>query len=158
MSDSTELSTLISASLSQHFDRVRLKVHALVAPLSHEQLWQRPYRYGNSVGHLLLHVTGNLNYYIGARTLGNGYIRDRPLEFADTAKRSKEHVMRSLDEAVDLVLAALAAQTASSWKAPIEATGAEDIKDRLSMFVRCAAHFDHHAGQMIYLGKELSRL
>ena len=158
MSESTELSTLISASLSQHFERVRLKVHALVAPLSQEQLWRRPYRYGNSVGHLLLHVTGNLSYYIGARTLGNGYIRDRPLEFADTAKRSKDDVMRSLDEAVDLVLRALTAQTASSWSQPIEAVGAEDVKDRLSMFVRCAAHFDHHTGQMIYLCKELSTL
>jgi uncharacterized damage-inducible protein DinB len=30
------------------------------------------------------------------------------------------------------------------------------VKDRLSMFVHCVAHADHHAGQMIYLAKELT--
>ncbi len=158
MSDSTKLSALISASLSQHYERVRQKVHSLVEPLSQEQLWHRPYRYGNSVGHLLLHLTGNLSYYIGARTAGIGYIRDRPLEFSDTAKRPKEDVLRALDAAVDLVLKTLAAQTETSWHTPLEAVGAEDVKDRLSMFVRCAAHFDHHTGQMIYIGKELAAL
>jgi hypothetical protein len=33
--------------------------------------------------------------------------------------------------------------------------GAEDVTDRLSMFLRCAAHADHHTGQMIYLCKQL---
>ena len=33
--------------------------------------------------------------------------------------------------------------------------GEEDAKDRFTMFLRCAAHADHHAGQMIYLCKQL---
>lgn len=156
MSDSTKLSALVAAGLSQHFERVLQKVHALVEPLSPEQLWHRPYGYGNSAGHLLLHLTGNLSYYIGARIAGTGYVRDRPREFADTAKRPKDEVLRALDAAVDMVLGTLAAQRDSDWDAPIEAAGAEDVKDRLSMFVRCAAHFDHHAGQMIYICKELT--
>jgi len=150
------LSPLLSRSLTQHYERVRQKVHSLVEPLSHEQLWHRPYPYGNSVGHLLLHLTGNLSCYIGARIAGTGYVRDRPREFADTAKRPKEEVLRALDAAVDMVIATLAAQSESDWPAPIEAVGAEDVKDRLSMFVRCAAHFDHHAGQMIYICRELA--
>jgi len=150
------LSPLLSRSLAQHYERVRQKVHALVEPLSHEQLWHRPYGYGNSAGHLLLHLTGNLSYYIGARIAGTGYVRDRPKEFADTARRPKDEVLQALDEAVNMVLATLAAQNESDWHAPIEAVGAEDVKDRLSMFVRCAAHLDHHAGQMIYICKELA--
>ena len=156
MSDSTRLSALVSASLAQHCERVRLKVHALVEPLAHEQLWHRPYGYGNSAGHLLLHLTGNLSYYIGARIAGTGYVRDRPREFADTSKRPKEEVLGALDAAVDLVLATLAAQKDEDWFLPVEAAGAEDVKDWLSMFVRCAAHLDHHAGQMIYICKELA--
>jgi uncharacterized damage-inducible protein DinB len=158
MSDSKELATLVSAGLCLHYERVRQKAHSLVDPLSDEQLWRRPYGYGNSVGHLLLHLTGNLSYYIGAKIAGSGYVRDRPKEFADTSKRSKEDVLRSLDAAVDLVLATARAQSADDWHAPFEAVGAEDVKNRLSMFVRCAAHFDHHTGQMIYLCKELSGL
>ena len=151
----TDLSALVGQSLSQHYERVRTRIHALVAPLSTEQLWTRPYPYGNSVGHLLLHLTGNLSYYIGTQIAGTGYVRDRPVEFADTSKRDKDDVLRDFDRAVDMVLAALASQQEADWHAPFSGVGAEDVKDRLTMFVRCAAHADHHAGQMIYLCKQL---
>ena len=151
----TNLSPLVAAGLAQHAERVRQKVDSLIGPLSHEQLWRRPFGYGNSAGHLLLHLTGNLNYYIGARIMDTGYVRDRPKEFADTAQRAKDDVLRAFDQAVDLLLAALRAQGPSDWSLPIEAVGADDVKDRLSMFVRCVAHLDHHTGQMIYIGKEL---
>ena len=47
------LSLLISETLSREYDQIRGKVRALVEPLSNEQLWQRPFPFGNSVGHLL---------------------------------------------------------------------------------------------------------
>lgn len=150
------LSPLVSRSLSAHYNRVRRNVHALVDPLSTEQLWRRPFPYGNSIGHLLLHLTGNLNYYIGAQIAGSGYVRDRPKEFADDGRRPAAEVVRDFDRAVDLVLEALAAQDEADWGAPFRGVGADDITDRLSMFLRCAAHADHHAGQMIYLCKQLA--
>ncbi len=151
------LSLVISRGLSLHIERVGRSVHSLVEPLSTDQIWLRPFGYGNSVGHLLLHLTGNLNYYIGAQIADSGYVRDRPREFADASRRPKEEVLRDFDAALGLVLATLAAQTEAEWGAPIEAKGAEDVKDRLGMFVRCVAHLDHHAGQMIYLCRELTR-
>ena len=150
------LSSLVARSLSSQYERVRSSVHALVEPLSTEQLWLRPFPYGNSVGHLLLHLTGNLSYYIGAEIAGTGYVRDRPKEFADPSRRPREEVLRDFDRAVDMVLATLAAQREEDWRAPYSAVGAEGVSDRLTMFVRCAAHADHHAGQMIYLGKQLA--
>ncbi len=149
------LSDLMSQTLAAHYNRVRGKIHVLVEPLSTEQLWTRPFPFGNSVGHLLLHLTGNLNYYIGTQIARTGYVRDRPLEFADTSQRPKDEVLRDFDRAVDLVVETLAAQREADWRAPYSAVGAEDITDRLGMFLRCAAHADHHAGQIIYLCKEL---
>jgi len=151
------LSSLVGRSLSSQYERVRGRVRALVEPLSTEQLWRRPYPYGNSVGHLLLHLTGNLSYYIGAEIAGTGYVRDRPKEFADPSRRPREEVLRDFDRAVDMVLATLSAQREEDWRAPYNAVGAEGVSDRLTMFVRCAAHADHHAGQMIYLCKQLAR-
>ena len=150
------LSSLVGRSLSSQYERVRGRVRALVEPLSTEQLWRRPYPYGNSVGHLLLHLTGNLSYYIGTEIAGTGYVRDRPKEFADPSRRPREEVLRDFDRAVDMVLATLAAQREEDWRAPYSAVGAEGVSDRLTMFVRCAAHADHHAGQMIYLCKQLA--
>lgn len=150
-------SALIAASLTQHTERVRQRIHALVEPLSLDQLWLRPYGYGNSAGHLILHLTGNLNYYIGACIAGTGYVRDRPKEFADPSRRTRDDVLRDFDAAIDMVIATLAAQGEADWGAAFQGTGAEDVKDRLSMFVRCVAHLDHHTGQMIYICKELTR-
>ncbi len=41
--ETTSLSPLVAASLSLHAERVRQRVHSLIGPLSHEQLWKRPY-------------------------------------------------------------------------------------------------------------------
>lgn len=157
VSATQNLSASVSHSLSGQYERVRRNVHALVEPLSTEQLWRHPFPYGNSVGHLLLHLTGNLSYYIGAQIAGSGYVRDRPTEFGDTSSRPKTEVLQDFDRAVDMVLATLAAQGDLDWLLPCHGVGAEDTGDRLSMFLRCAAHADHHAGQMIYLCKELGR-
>lgn len=156
MSSTSNLSALVNQSLATHYDRVRRRVRALVEPLSTEQLWRRPFPYGNSVGHLLLHLTGNLNYYVGAQIAGTGYVRDRPREFSDTSCRPTGEVLRDFDQAVDMVLATLAKQGEADWPAPYQGVGADDVTDRLTIFVRCAAHADHHAGQMIYLCKQIT--
>ena len=151
------LSALVGRGLAGQFTRVRDKIHMLVDPLTTDQLWTRPYPYGNSVGHLLLHLTGNLNYYIGAQIAASGYVRDRPREFNDASHRPAADVLADFDRAVDMVIATLAAQADAGWAAPFSGVGAEDIHDRFAMFLRCAAHADHHHGQIIYLCKQLTQ-
>jgi Protein of unknown function (DUF1572) len=154
----SELSATAASGFMNSYRNFSRHVHALSDTLSEEQFWTKPYPYGNSFGHLVLHLTGNLNYYIGARIAGTGYVRDREREFNDQAGRSKEEVLRGLDEAVSLVLATLESQTAETWSEAYEATDAADfVRDRFSVFLRCATHFDHHLGQMIYLEKEFSK-
>lgn len=155
-SASESLSPLVAQSLSACYERVRTRVHSLAEPLSAEQFWLRPFPYGNSVGHLVLHLTGNLSYYIGAQIAGTGYVRDRPKEFADSSHRPPPEILRAFDETMAMVVATLAAQREGDWHAAFTGVGAEDVPDRLNMFVRCAAHADHHAGQMIYVCKQLA--
>ena len=153
-----ELSPTVADGFINSYRDFARRVHALSENLSEEQFWSKPYPYGNSFGHLTLHIIGNLNYYIGAQIAGTGYVRDREREFTEDNPPSKEEVLRRLDEAVALVRAAIEAQTAETWSQEYEAEGASDIvKDRFSIILRCAAHFHHHVGQMIYLEKELSK-
>jgi catechol 2,3-dioxygenase-like lactoylglutathione lyase family enzyme/uncharacterized damage-inducible protein DinB len=154
MSDPTPT---IASALVQAFRDYRDRVHRLAQGLSEGQFWARPYPYGNSMGHLVLHLTGNLNFYIGREMAGTGYVRDREREFHDPNPPSKAEALRRLDEAVALVLAIVERQTAADWSAPFAAPGAEGLPNRFSMFLRAAAHFHHHAGQMIYLAREHAR-
>jgi hypothetical protein len=78
-------------------------LHEMAAPLSDEQFWAKPFPFGNSFGHLVLHLTGNLNYYIGAQIAGTGYVRDRPLEFSDATRPPKAEVLKKFDQAIEMV-------------------------------------------------------
>jgi uncharacterized damage-inducible protein DinB len=153
----TDLSNTIAHGLSFAYQDYARRVHALAEQLSEEQFWRKPYSYGNSFGHLALHLIGNLNYYIGAQIAQTGYVREREREFTERNPPPKQEVLRQVDEAVELVVKTLAAQTAETWSQPYQAVGAETSKDRFSIFLRCAAHFHHHVGQMIYLANELTK-
>ena len=132
------------------------RVRELAAPIGDKQFWQRPFSYGNSFGHLVLHLTGNLNYYIGAQIAKTGYVRDRPREFNDPNPPPKEEALKRLDNAVAMVVETIRAQSSDDWSAEYSAEGT-DATTRLDIVVVCAAHMQHHIGQMIYLGYELRR-
>ena len=151
------LTATVAADFTQFYREKVAKIHELLGPLSDDQVWIRPYPYGNSIGHLLLHLTGNLNYYIGTEIVKTGYVRDRPLEFADTTHHPKDHLLKDLEKAIALVESALHAQAENDWSAAFSGKGLDQAKDRFYVFLNCASHLGHHTGQIIYLCKELER-
>src|SRR5882762_10002508 len=100
----TDLKQTIASDLATRYKKLAGVVRELAAPLSEEQFWAKPFAFGNSFGHLVLHLTGNLNYYIGAQIAGTGYVRDRDREFTEAARPSKDEVMKRFDEAAAMVL------------------------------------------------------
>jgi uncharacterized damage-inducible protein DinB len=149
-----DLKQTIASDLIARYKKLAGVVHELAAPLSDEQLWAKPFPFGNSIGHLMHHVTGNLNYYIGAQIAGTGYVRDRPLEFSDTARPSKAEVLEKFDQAIEMVVASINSLSAEDWSKEYTAVGA-DARDRFDMVLQCATHLHHHIGQMMYLVFEL---
>jgi uncharacterized damage-inducible protein DinB len=152
-----ELASIVTSSLASYYEEVRERVHDWTASLSTEQLWRKPYPYGNSIGHLLLHLTGNLNYYIGAQIAGTGYVRDRDREFNETEKKPKEQVLAGFDRAIAMVAATIRTQSAEDLTAPYSANLEPHANDRFTAFMRMAAHAYHHVGQIIYLSKEVTK-
>jgi len=149
-----DLKQTIASDLTARYKKLAGVVQELAAPLGDEQLWEKPFAFGNSFGHLMLHVTGNLNYYIGAQIAGTGYVRDRPLEFSDAARPSRAEVLKKFDQAIEMVVATINGQSAEDWSKEYAAVGA-DARDRFDMFLQCATHLHHHIGQMMYLVFEL---
>jgi len=152
-----ELGPTVTSTLAAYYEEVRDRVHQWVAPISTEQLWTRPFPYGNSIGHLLLHLTGNLNHYIGARIAGTGYVRNRPLEFSDTSRRAKEDVLADFDRAIDMVASTIRRQSPQDLVAAYSDPTEPRSDTHFAAFMRMAAHAYHHTGQIIYLAKELTR-
>ena len=153
----TDLSEVIAKDLADYYKMVREQTHRWVDPLTDEQLWLRPFAHGNSVGHLLLHMTGNLNYYIGARVAENGYLRDRDREFTEPEPKPKAEVLAAFDRAIAMVIAAIEEQSAEDWQKPYTAVREPEAAERFAIFLRCAGHAYHHVGQLIYLSRELRK-
>jgi hypothetical protein len=149
-----DLHSTLGAALSERYTKNAARVHELAAPLTNAQFWQKPFSYGNSFGHLVLHLTGNLNYYIGAQIAQTGYVRERPREFNDANPPSKDEALKLFDTAVAMVVKAIHTQSPEDWAMPYAGMGA-NAANRLDMVIQCAAHMQHHIGQMIYLGYEL---
>ncbi|MGB7846119.1 MAG: DinB family protein [Candidatus Acidiferrum sp.] len=153
----SELTQLISNAFASEYRMRAAELHKWADPLSEDQFWRNPYTYGNSVGHLVLHLTGNLNYYIGARIAGTGYIRNRDLEFAESRRPSKADVLRNFDDAIAMVIATIERQSEGDWSLPYSAEREPEAKNRFTLFLRCAVHFYHHVGQINYLSRELTK-
>jgi len=152
-----ELAPLVASTLAAYYEETRDKLHEWVDPLTTEQIWRKPYPYGNSIGHLILHLTGNLNHYIGAKIAQTGYVRNRPLEFSDTSEAPKEQVLANFDRTIDMVAATIRAQPAAGLLEPYSDLTEPGADTRFAAFLRMAAHAYHHVGQIIYLSKEVSR-
>jgi uncharacterized damage-inducible protein DinB len=151
-----ELSETVNNAFANYYEKLRVDLHTWVASLTEEQFWKNPFSYSNSVGHLVLHLTGNLNYYIGAQIAQTGYVRDRPREFAETTLPTKLEALTDFDKAIEMVKTTIRAQSAEQWSARYSGTGVT-CENRFAIVLDCAAHADHHIGQILNLARELVR-
>jgi hypothetical protein len=152
----SDLQSTLASVVTDRYIANAARVRELAAPLTNAQFWQKAFPYGNSFGHLVLHLTGNLNYYIGAQIAKTGYVRDRPREFNDPNPPSKDEALKRFDDAVAMVMRTIHAQSADDWSSEYSGVGT-NAKIRLDMVMQCAAHMQHHIGQMIYVGYELQK-
>ena len=147
-------SQVAQAAFVHYFETFHRQVLDLANSVSEEQFFARPFPYGNSIGNLVLHLSGNLNYYIGTQIENTAYVRHRELEFAVVENGNRNEVLAEFSKAVSMVTQSLSHQNEGDWSKEYSATGVDDVHDRFSIYLRCCVHFHHHVGQMTYLVKE----
>ncbi len=153
----SQLSAAITTALAKEYRDRAADLHKWVDPLSDEQFWRNPFPFGNSVGHLILHLTGNLSYYIGAQMAKTGYVRNRDLEFSESRRPSKSELLRRFDETIAMVVSTIESQSEADWTAAYTAEREPEAHNRFTIFLRCASHLYHHVGQINYLSRELTQ-
>jgi uncharacterized damage-inducible protein DinB len=144
----TDLLALTRTALIEELEHLRDEVRKLTEPLTEAQLWAKPVASGNSVGHLILHLTGNLNHFVGAKLGHTGYVRDREREFTEGSPPSKAVALANLDEAVATFRRVVGGLSAEQLAATHPETKMGPV---LKALVHLVAHFALHRGQMSYL-------
>jgi uncharacterized damage-inducible protein DinB len=151
--DSAGLARTTAEEFARYFRHLGERVEKAATAIPEERFWTKPFAFGNSIGHLVLHLTGNLNHYIGALVAGTGYVRHREHEFTDSEKHPRDEVLAKFREAVDLVVRAVQSQDEAGLATAVESQA--PIQTRLGLFLVCASHMNNHLGQMSYLVQAL---
>jgi hypothetical protein len=127
------------------------RVERCVNELSNDDIWWREHETNNSVGNLLLHLTGNLNQFVLAGIGGARDTRNKPMEFSERHRIGKDELLRGLNDALresDRTLALLE---------PARLLDMRRVQDRertiLEVLSVVVDHFALHVGQIIYITK-----
>ncbi len=131
------------------------KIERCVTLLSDEQIWWRPNEESNSIGNLILHLSGNARQWIvTGLSATTDDARDRDSEFAQREIISREELLTLLR------------QTLSDVGATLEAFDPDRLLERktiqgldvtaLEAIFHVVEHFSMHTGQIILLTKMIA--
>jgi uncharacterized damage-inducible protein DinB len=143
-----DTTVLAKTALIETLEKMRDDVRILAAELNESEFWRKPIDPGNSVGHLVLHLSGNLNHFVGAQLGGTGYIRDREREFTETKLPVKEEALRKLDDAVATYRRVVNGLSAEQLAAPHPEARFGQVMNALAHLL---GHFALHRGQLSYI-------
>src|SRR5262245_65261264 len=76
------------------------QITSCLEELSEEQIWWRPNESSNSVGNLVLHLSGSLRHYLSRSIGGIEYERNRPAEFSERRAVPKEELLKIFNETI----------------------------------------------------------
>ena len=132
------------------------KIERCVEKLSDEQVWWRPNPESNSIGNLLLHLSGNARQWIVCGLGGELDRRERKAEFAERDGIPRDELLRKLRTTVADVKNVLARFDPARLleEFPIQGTTAT----ALAAIFHVTEHFSMHTGQIILLAKMLANV
>ena len=143
-----DLTTLVRVALIDELEQLHKEVQQIEVPLSEQQLWTKPVDPGNSIGHLILHLTGNLNHFVGGQLGGSGYVRNREREFTEASPPPKAETLAGLDAAVATFRRVVEGLNAEALLAPHPEARFGTVVNALTHLV---GHFALHRGQVSYI-------
>lgn len=131
------------------------KIERCVDLLTDDQIWWRPNAESNSIGNLLLHLSGNARQWIVCGLGGVGDARDRDSEFAQREIIGRDELMTLVRQTLSDVDATLAAFDPDSLLDQRKIQGLD--VSAIEAILHVVEHFSMHTGQIILLTKIMSQ-
>lgn len=130
------------------------KIEKCFAELTDEDVWWRANDDSNSIGNLLLHLSGNCRQWIVSGLGGAADHRQRQTEFDERSPISKEDLLARLKETLAEVDKVLAEFDSTRLMSPYRIQNLDVIA--LEAIFHVVEHFSMHTGQIILLTKQLT--
>ncbi len=127
--------------------------------LDSEQVWWRPNEVSNSVGNLVLHLTGNVRQWIVAGIGGEPFDRDRAGEFSQTGPLPTDTILGELRRVVERAIEIVSRLDEVTLVGECEIQGYR-VTGTYAV-AHAVEHFSFHTGQIVsttklVLGRDLS--
>ena len=129
----------------------RVKLRLAVEALPEDAIWTRVNPQSNSVGNLLLHLTGNVRQWLITGVGGGPDMRQRAAEFAAKDGPKRAELLARLNQTLDEVEPVFNSLTEESLIQPRTIQGREMTV--LDAIFSCVEHFAQHLGQIILIAK-----
>ena len=127
------------------------RIQQCVTELDEQDIWSRAHETNNSVGNLLLHLTGNLQQFVLATIGGAPDLRNKDLEFGARDRISKEMLINELQRTLNESDGVLAQFDPSRLLDHMTLQNRE--RPYLEIIAIVIEHFALHTGQIIYIMK-----
>ncbi|MBF8248277.1 MAG: hypothetical protein HW374_1077 [Bacteroidetes bacterium] len=127
------------------------RIQCCVSELSEEDVWWRAHESDNSIGNLLLHLSGNVRQWIISGVGEAKDLRERQKEFDERKHLSKAELLQKLETTLE---------EADSVLEKLDLSRLLEIRHIQKYDVTCleaishvVEHFSGHVGQIIYITK-----
>jgi hypothetical protein len=127
------------------------QIRDCLALLDDEQIWWRPNEESNSIGNIVLHLSGSLNYFLNRNLGGIDFNRDRAAEFAERRHIPKAELLAVFDDMV-----ANASKTFETLDVDKLGQPSPELKLHklvVDDLINIVAHLGNHAGQIVWITK-----
>jgi len=132
------------------------KIERCLGLLNDEQIWWRANAESNSIGNLLLHLSGNVRQWIVVGLGVAADTRDRDSEFAQREAISQSELLARLTQTLQEADATLAAFDPEKLLQKFSIQGLE--VPALEAILHVVEHFSMHTGQIILMAKMFAQI
>jgi uncharacterized damage-inducible protein DinB len=130
------------------------QINECVQDLSEEQIWQRSGDNANSIGNLLLHLSGNIRQWIGNGVGGLPDVRERDKEFEARGGRSTSEILnlfeKTVSEGIQIVQQVPLSRLTERTKPQNRDVAV------LEAIYQVVSHLTLHGGQIIFATKQIT--
>lgn len=127
------------------------KIERCLEAISDEQVWRRANEQSNSIGNLLLHLSGNVRQWIVCGLGGADDSRDRDAEFAQRSVVPRAELFQRLKQTIDEAVSVLGQLDPDALLEEREIQGLK--VSMMEAVLHVVEHFSMHTGQIILMTK-----
>lgn len=139
------------------FERELIKLKEEITLFKNEEnIWKSLPGISNCSGNLCLHLTGNINHFIGKELGNSDYIRNRDAEFT-TKSVSRKQLIAGIDQSMNIITITLSAIDENDFRKDYPVPFLGHVLDVNQVLMYLLTHLSYHLGQINYLRRILEK-